>query len=201
MTTNNWIHTLQKPHRDGCYERHCRAGSVARARIITGQWNSASAARAVIDATSSWKEVSTARLPCHIQWVIQVRRWKGRAWGWRYYGDRLRAEIIWTVCRTWPVRSCSADQWYCQSREGVKARYKRSGNKSIALSLTVAPIIYARLPFCRLSAVAACFGRSNFSSGRTWLTCTVVGRRNGWMSIVREENTDWNDDYTLHSRQ
>lgn len=191
-------HTAETTQGWTLWEAFC---SVAQARIITGQWNSASAAHAVIDATSSWKEVSTARLPCHIQWVIQVWRWKGRAWGWRYYGDRLRAEIIWTVCRTWPVRSCSADQWHCQSREGVKARYKRSGNKSIALSLTVAPIIYARLPFRLLSAVAACFGRSNFSSGRSWLTCTLVGRRNGWMSIVRKKNTDWNDDYTLHWRQ
>lgn len=61
---------------------------------------SATAAHTVKATVYSWKEVSTAGLLCHIQCIILLWRWKGRAWGWEYYSDRLWVEIIWTGCGT-----------------------------------------------------------------------------------------------------
>lgn len=49
---------------------------------------SAAAAHTVRATGYSWKEVSTARLLCHIQCIILVWRWKGRARGWERYRDR-----------------------------------------------------------------------------------------------------------------
>lgn len=94
----------------------------------------ATAAHTVKATVYWWKEVSTARLLCHIQCIISVWRWKGRVCCWEYYRDTLCVAIIWTGYGIWSVHSCVADQWCWQRREGVKASCKRSGYK-VQLSL------------------------------------------------------------------
>ena len=125
----------------------------------------AAAAHTVEATVYSWKEVSTARLLCHIQCIILVWRWEGRVCGWEYYRDRLCVEIIWTGCETWPAQGCAPDQRYRQREEASEqatkgqeitysshSRCTTNQPSSAALSCLSAidlPLVWCCIPSCR----------------------------------------------------